>query len=124
VGNSTSAATFVRPLPGIKKGSVRSMTSTRLEAHKDELLQSDFLRIDPASGAELWRISLRIPATQGTDYGPFNEQLKEAIEPVMLAQRERDHVLHALGVHKAEVAKASAKSGREFNPASVKLAAS
>jgi hypothetical protein len=90
VGNSTSAATFVRPLPGIKKGSVRNMTSSRLEAHKEDLLHSDFLRIEDATGAELWRISLRIPATQGTDYGAFNEQLKEAIEPVMLAQRERD----------------------------------
>ncbi len=125
VGNSTSAATFVRPLPGIKKGSIRNMTSSRLEAHKDDLLHSDFLRVEEATGAELWRISLRIPATQGTDYGAFNEQLKEAIEPLMLAQRERDTVLKALGEHKVELAKqAASKSGKKFNPASVKLAAS
>jgi predicted RND superfamily exporter protein len=125
VGNSTSAATFVRPLPGIKKGSIRNMTSSRLEAHKEDLLHSDFLRIEDATGAELWRISLRIPATQGTDYGAFNEQLKEAIEPVMLAQRERDTILQALGEHKVEMAKQAAiKSGRKFNPASVKLASS
>ncbi len=125
VGNSTSAATFVRPLPGIKKGSVRNMTSARLEAHREDLDHSDFLRIDQATGAELWRISLRLPATQGTDYGAFNEQLKEAIEPVMLAQRERDTVLRALGQHKVELAKQAAlQSGSEYNPASVKLAAS
>ena len=123
VGNSTSAATFVRPLPGIKKGTVRNMTSSRLEAHIDELLHSDYLKIEQATGAELWRISLRIPATQGTDYGAFNEQLKEAIEPVMLAQRERDTVLRALGNHKVKVAKQLAgTSGERFNPASVKLA--
>ena len=123
VGNSTSAASFVRPLPGIKKGSVRSMTSSRLEAHKADFLHSDFLRIEQATGAELWRISLRIPATQGTDYGAFNEQLKEAIEPVMLAQRERDTVLNAVARHKVELAKQAArKQGVEYRPAAVKLA--
>jgi uncharacterized protein len=125
VGNSTSAATFVRPLPGIKKGAVRNMTSSRLEAHIDELLNSDYLKMEQSTGAELWRISLRIPATQGTDYGAFNEQLKEAIEPVMLAQHQRDTVLKALGEHKVQLAKqAAVNAGREFNPASVKLAAS
>lgn len=125
VGNSTSAATFVRPLPGIKKGTVRNMTSSRLEAHKEDLLHSDFLRMEQATGAELWRISLRIPATQGTDYGAFNEQLKEAIEPVMLAQHERDTVLKALGNHKVQLARQTAtRLGTPFNPASVKLAAS
>ncbi|MFN0020262.1 MAG: efflux RND transporter permease subunit [Pirellulaceae bacterium] len=124
VGNSTSAASFVRPLPGIKKGSIRSMTSARLEAHKDDFIHSDFLRDEAATGAELWRISLRIPATQGTDYGAFNEQLKEAIEPVMLAQRERDTILKAVGEHKVQLAKQAAlKRGTEFNPASIKLAA-
>jgi uncharacterized protein len=124
VGNSTSAATFVRPLPGIKKGAIRHMTSSRLEAHIDELLDSDYLKIEQATGAELWRISLRIPATQGTDYGAFNEQLKEAIEPVMLAQRERDIVLRALGSYKVKLAKQAAReSGESFNTASVKLAA-
>lgn len=123
VGNSTSAASFVRPLPGIKKGSIRNMTSSRLEAHKADFLHSDFLRMEAATGAELWRISLRIPATQGTDYGAFNEQLKEAIEPVMLAQRERDTVLKAIGEHKVALAKQTAlKRGEDYSPRAVKLA--
>ncbi len=125
VGNSTSAATFVRPLPSVKKSTLRNMTSSRLEAHKQKLLESDYLRMEETTGAELWRISLRLPATQGTDYGAFNEQLKEAIEPVMLAQHQRDSVLKALGEHKVQLAKQAAiKRGTPFNPASVKLAAS
>ena len=110
VGNATSAATFVRPLPDASGDSInwtiRNTTSSRLEAHRDDFLNSDYLRIDQTDedkGAELWRITIRIPATQGigdglkgVDYGQFVEELKSAVEPVVNAHRERENVLRAL----------------------------
>ena len=102
VGKAISAATFVRPLP--KPGGsttarlTRSSTSGRLEAHKEEFLHSDYLRIEPEDGTELWRVSLRLSATQehAVDYGEFVSNLQEAVEPVLAAQRERARVLEQL----------------------------
>jgi predicted RND superfamily exporter protein len=107
VGNATSAATYVRPLPDASGDSInwtyRNTTSSRLEAHRDDFLHSDYLRIDKHNGAELWRITIRIPATQGmgdglkgVDYGQFVEELKSAVEPVVNAHRERERVLRTL----------------------------
>jgi predicted RND superfamily exporter protein len=103
VGNATSAATFVRPLPGPSgdtiSWSTRNTISSRLEAHRDDFLDSDYLRIDQTpenQGAELWRISIRIPATTGVDYGAFVSELKSAVEPVLSAYRERERVLRSL----------------------------
>ncbi|HZL87912.1 MAG TPA: MMPL family transporter, partial [Pirellulaceae bacterium] len=107
VGNATCAATYVRPLPDASGDSInwtyRNTTSSRLEAHRDDFLHSDYLRIDKKTGAELWRITIRIPATQGmgdglkgVDYGQFVEELKSAVEPVVNAHREREHILRTL----------------------------
>lgn len=103
VGNATCASTFVRPLPGASGESFRwterNTISSRLEAHRDEFLHSDYLRIDQTErnkGAELWRISIRIPATKGVDYGAFVEELKSAVEPVINAYRERERILRSL----------------------------
>lgn len=107
VGNATSAATFVRPLPDSSGDSInwtyRNTTSSRLEAHRSDFLHSDYLRIDQKDGSELWRITIRIPATQGigdglkgVDYGQFVEELKSAVEPVVNAHHEREQVLRTL----------------------------
>ena len=107
VGNATSAATYVRPLPDAAGDSInwtyRNTTSSRLEAHRDDFLASDYLRIDEETGAELWRITIRIPATKGmgdglkgVDYGEFVERLKSAVEPVLSAHRQRQAILRSL----------------------------
>lgn len=102
VGKAISAATFVRPLPrpggSTSARLTRSSTSGRLEAHKDEFLHSDYLRVEPEDGTELWRVSLRLSATQehAVDYGEFVSNLQEAVEPVLAAQRERVEVLEKL----------------------------
>jgi hypothetical protein len=100
VGRAMSAATFVRTLPDAKGDTrtrlVRTSTSSRLQAHRDEFLHSDYLRVDEADQSELWRISLRIGATKGIDYGQFVGELKDAVEPVLAAQRERETILRQL----------------------------
>lgn len=100
VGRAMSAATFVRALPEAKGDSTtmlrRGTTSKRLEAHRDEFLHSDYLREDQKTAAELWRVSLRVAATKGVDYGVLIHELKDVVEPVLTAQRKRDEILHSL----------------------------
>jgi predicted RND superfamily exporter protein len=106
VGKALSAATFVRPLP--KPGgstiarSIRSSTSGRLEAHLQEFLHSDYLRIDAQDQTELWRVSLRVGATKGVDYGEFVADLQQTVEPILLAQQKREHILRQIAKRHAE----------------------
>lgn len=106
IGRAMSAATFVRDLPDQKGDSStqlrRGATSKRLEAHRDEFLHSDYLREDKESEAELWRVSLRVGATKGVDYGMLINELKDVIEPVLAAQRKRDDILQALIARRAD----------------------
>ena len=105
VGKAISSATFVRPLP--KSGgsmlahSRRSSTSGRLEAHLNEFLQSDYLRINKDDQAELWRISIRVAATsqpgaEPLDYGAFVGSLQQTIEPLIAAQHTRAAILRQI----------------------------
>lgn len=100
VGRAMSAATFVRELPEPKGDSssffLRGATSKRLEAHREEFLHSDYLRVDQESGAELWRVSLRVGATKGVDYGILINELRDVVEPILAAQRKRDAILQSL----------------------------
>jgi predicted RND superfamily exporter protein len=100
VGRAMSAATFVRDLPEPKGDSSsllrRGATSKRLEAHREEFLHSDYLRLDKETEAELWRVSLRVAATKGVDYGVLIHELKDVVEPILSAQRKRDEIVKSL----------------------------
>ncbi len=97
VGRGLSAATFAPELPAAKGDTAtfarRGVTNRQLEAHRAEFLSSDYLRMDAESGSELWRISLRVAATKGIDYGAFVADLKSAVEPVLSAYDCREQVL-------------------------------
>jgi predicted RND superfamily exporter protein len=103
VGRAISAATFVRPLP--KPGGstsvrlTRTSTSGRLEAHRDNFLHSDYLRIKSDDQTELWRVSLRVAATKGVDYGAFVSDLQQTVEPVVAAQQARQAILRKLDAY-------------------------
>lgn len=100
VGRALSAATFVRPLPKAAGGGsarlTRTSTSGRLEAHRDNFLHSDYLRIKEDDQTELWRVSLRLGATSGVDYGAFVSNLQQTVEPIVAAQHRRQEVLRRL----------------------------
>ncbi len=77
-----------------------------LEENRNALEESGYLRVEqePGSNRELWRISARVaalgPDGEGVDYGTFVEQLKTAVDPVLVAYQQRDMVveqLHAAG---------------------------
>jgi len=100
VGRAICAATFVRPLPDAGGSTSaylkRSTTSGRLQAHREEFLHSDYLRVTKEDETELWRISLRVGATRGVDYGAFVSELQQTVEPVIAAQRQRADILRQL----------------------------
>ena len=100
VGHGMSAATFAPRLPAPKGDTGtfarRGATNRQLEAHRGDFLASDYLRVDPETGSELWRVSLRVAATKGVDYGGFVADLKSAVEPVLSAYDCRERILRAL----------------------------
>jgi predicted RND superfamily exporter protein len=114
IGRAISAATFVRPLPAAGGSTsdhlTRASTSGRLEAHREQFLHSDYLRVEEGDGTELWRISLRVGATKGVDYGEFVSDLKQTVEPVLAAQQARQQVLRRMAEKTA--AQAPARSRR------------
>ncbi|WP_425614103.1 RND family transporter [Anatilimnocola sp. NA78] len=113
IGRAMSAATFVRDLPE-PKGDSRSMltrgaTSKRLEAHREEFLHSDYLRLDEKDQSELWRVSLRVGATKGVDYGVLINELKDVVEPILSAQEQRDSIMQKLVAKKGNKSPANSK---------------
>jgi hypothetical protein len=100
IGRAISAATFVRPLPEIGGSTSaylkRATTSGRLQAHRDDFLHSDYLRLTDEDQTELWRVSLRVGATRGVDYGAFVSDLQQTVEPVIAAHRQREAILRTL----------------------------
>ena len=64
----------------------RSVLNRRLEAHRHEFLDGDYLRettLPNGNPGELWRISARVSATKEVEYDLFQEDLKERINPIL-----------------------------------------
>ncbi len=101
VGQSISAETFLPQLPEPSNGwsMTRSKFNKDLTAGRDDLLTTDYLRLEaagPYAGSELWRISLRVGALSDVDYGLFISTLRTAVEPVMRAYETRDVLMEQL----------------------------
>ncbi len=102
VGSSLSTVTFGRSLDlggansgiggaaarvfGLGARTRRSVLNRRLEAHRHEFLDGDYLRettLPNGNEGELWRISARVSATKEVEYDLFQEELKEKINPIL-----------------------------------------
>lgn len=99
VGKSLSAATFAPSLPP-RGGDITSFTKRigyekQFEQNRESFANSGYLRADK-DNSELWRISLRVAAFQGVDYGEFVHELKGTIEPIMEAHKHRLEILRQL----------------------------
>jgi hypothetical protein len=109
IGCTMSAATFAPELPsgrGFGAQTRRDVTNTRLEANKQDYLDSDFLEVE--NGKELWRISCRVGALNDVDYGEFKEEIRKRVEPVLAAERKR-----MVSAAEAKLALAEKKAKRE-----------
>ncbi|HZN33751.1 MAG TPA: MMPL family transporter [Pirellulaceae bacterium] len=100
VGRSVCASTFVRPLPepsgSASAQTTRATMSSLLEKHKAEFLHSDYLRVKQEDQTEMWRVSLRVGATNGVDYGAFVSDLQQTVEPIVAAEQQRSAILRQL----------------------------
>lgn len=107
VGRSMSAATFASSLPSqglsLKKYMERRVYNKALESNREEFVKSGFLRIDQATGAELWRISLRVAAFEGVDYGQFVHELRAAVSPIINAHGDRARILTQIAAWTGEL---------------------
>jgi len=92
VGSTMSATTFAPAVSAEGSGTAataeRSATNAELlkPEHRQGFERSGFLRTDPESGAELWRVSVRVAAFSDVDQGEVVRHVREAVEPVMLAR--------------------------------------
>jgi uncharacterized protein len=113
VGRSLSAANFLPSLPSTAgdTGSFvqRLVYNKRLNSSRDSLISSGFLSVDSKDDSELWRISLRVAAFAGVDYGQFVHQLRDRLEPLMMAHQQRVQVLKQLAEWHPEQKYAGAK---------------
>ncbi len=100
VGRSLSASNFMPAFPSTMGDTVsfiqRKAFEARLSTARESLMKSGYLRVDPNDGSELWRISLRVAAFQGVDYGKFVHDLREKVKPLMVAHHHRVKVLEYL----------------------------
>jgi predicted RND superfamily exporter protein len=67
----------------------RTATNSQFEQAYDSLVQSGYLRVDPADGKELWRISVRVAAFENIDYGQFSRELQQVVQPEIAEANER-----------------------------------
>ncbi len=83
-----SAAAFLPTLQSNKRGTSavlhNRVLNHKLEKSQSALVDSGYLAIDPTTGDELWRISLRVAAFKDVDYGYFAEAVKAIVDPVLL----------------------------------------
>ncbi len=97
VGRSMSAATFASSLPsqGLTTQTylMRMGYNKALESKREDLMNSGFLGLDNTTGDELWRISLRVAAFQGVDYGQFVHELRDSVSPIIDAHADRVRIL-------------------------------
>lgn len=99
-GATMSAVTFAQELTGpgagFRRATERYIADQELAAHRDAFERSGFLRTDPETGEELWRISVRFAAFHGVDHGQLVSRLRSAVEPEFAARRAAVAALQGL----------------------------
>jgi len=98
VGRGMSAATLFRDIPPAWQGynPARSGMNRKLAEELTALQATDYFEIEDkgaGKGTELWRLSLRLGALNGVDYGIFVSSLRSAVEPIVAAYRCRHQIL-------------------------------
>ncbi len=97
VGSCMSAVSFAPALPSASGNTVsfmhRKAFTMRLESSRQEFMDAGFLEVDPDDGCELWRISLRVAAFKGVDYGQLVNDIKNVVQPVVQSYVDRNRIL-------------------------------
>jgi uncharacterized protein len=93
ISPTMSAATFMPPLGTGQRGMsavIRNrVLDAKLQSSREALGESGYVTTDPATGDELWRISLRVAAFKDVDYGVFAEEVKALVDPIVAKASEK-----------------------------------
>ena len=88
-----SAASFAPELPRARSVTAilrRNMVNRRLADHLDALEEANYLHQSPAG--QTWRISARVPALTGIDYGDALVVLRNVVSPVLAEVKQHDGI--------------------------------
>ena len=117
-----------RRRPGDQRGDVRPPAARSRRQHLDpsEALDDERPAASPSrrlpaqrlsarhdngrTTTELWRVSLRVGATKGVDYGAFVSELQQTVEPVIAAQRQRVAILRQIDQQRRQARPARRRS--------------
>jgi predicted RND superfamily exporter protein len=106
-GATMSAATFSRPLtearPGFQAQAARAITEKELAENRQGFLDSGFLAIDPKTGEELWRISIRFAAFHGVEHSLLDDKLRSVVQPEFAARHAAVKTLRTLAAIERKV---------------------
>jgi predicted RND superfamily exporter protein len=92
-GGTTAATTFLKG--GSRGGGAgqiiqKRVVAGRIQKHRDSLVKLRYIHDEP--DAELWRVSTRVEALTGIDYGKFLERLQHEVDTYLAAQRKRTDI--------------------------------
>jgi predicted RND superfamily exporter protein len=100
VGATMSAATFSPSdgddASGLVTSTIRYKMNLELNKHREGFEKAGYLRIEPDTGTELWRISVRVAAFHGMDHGELVQRIRNAVEPVLTAREVSVGALRSL----------------------------
>ena len=106
IGKALSVATFVPAASRRAYTGGEHALNIALNEARERLFEDDYLRLEvdekgSPTGRELWRISARVRALDDgrgneMDYGVFVKEIREVVDPVILAYRQRDAILKQL----------------------------
>ena len=86
VGATISAASFGPAFPlgkNVRSTIRRALVNRELERYRDTFKRVHYLKDDPGTGEELWRISVRVLAQKRIDYGALLDQLEQRIDSLL-----------------------------------------
>ncbi len=67
----------------------RTVLNKKLYQSRNALADSGYLKIDPVTGDELWRISLRVAAFKNVDFGRMAEDVRRLVDPLLQQANEK-----------------------------------
>ncbi len=76
------APKFTSERSGLRSIIQRTAINKRMSSERQALVDSGFLRVDPANQCELWRVSLRAAAFSDVDFGNFTRKLQNISQPL------------------------------------------
>jgi len=92
IGGTTAASSFAVAIPPPNRVARRAAVARRLYAERQRFTDLRYLYEDKLQGTELWRISTRVEALRGLDYGQVLNRLNEEVS-AFLAENVGDQAV-------------------------------